>query len=72
MAELIAVVLPLVMTANGALLGFIMVNLFQDTGENAVLDAHEVIDTAKTTTKNLVYLLPFLIKLKLITISISG
>jgi len=53
MAELIAVVLPLVMTANGALLGFIMVNLFQDTGENAVLDAHEVIDTAKTTTKNL-------------------
>ena len=52
MAELIAVVLPLVMTVNGALPGFTMVNSFQDTGENAVLDAHEVIFNISSTEKH--------------------
>ena len=43
MAEPITLVQQLVMAVPGALLGFIMVNLFQDTGENAFMDALEVI-----------------------------
>ena len=55
MVEPTMLVLPLVMAVTGALLGFIMVNLFQDTGENAVLDAHEVISNISSREKHSLY-----------------
>ena len=51
MAEPITLVQQLVMAVPGALLGFIMVNLFQDTGENAFKDAQNVISNISIPKK---------------------